>query len=32
VIMLADNPRAPRWNESIPETERYVEAWREHHR
>ena len=32
VIMLADNPRAPRWNESIPEAEKYAAAWREHHR
>ena len=32
LIMLADSPRAPRWNESIPEAEKYVEAWREHHR
>jgi hypothetical protein len=31
LIMLADNPRAPRWNESIPETEKYVKAWREGH-
>lgn len=32
VIMLADSPRAPRWNESIPEAQKYVDAWREHHR
>jgi hypothetical protein len=32
LIMLADDPNAPRWDESLPQTESYVEAWREHHR
>jgi Peptidase family M28 len=32
VILLADNPRASRWDESLPQTGKYVEAWREHHR
>ena len=32
LIMLADNPRAPRWDESVPQTEKYVEAWKERHR
>jgi hypothetical protein len=29
VIMLADNPQPPRWNQSNPATERYVKAWKE---
>jgi len=32
LIMLADNPRAPRWDESLPQTEKYAEAWKERHR
>jgi len=32
LIMLADNPHPTRWNESLPQTEKYVEAWRERHR
>jgi len=32
LIMLADNPRPPRWDESIPQTGKYVEAWKERHR
>jgi Zn-dependent M28 family amino/carboxypeptidase len=31
VIMLADNPEAPRWNEANPKAARYVKAWNEHH-
>jgi len=31
LIMLADNPQAPKWNQSNPATERYVEAWKKHH-
>ena len=29
VMMLADDPQAPRWNEGNSKTERYVEAWRQ---
>ena len=32
LIMLADNPRPPRWDESFPQTEKYVEAWKARHR
>jgi Zn-dependent M28 family amino/carboxypeptidase len=32
LIMLADNPHPPRWDESVSQTEKYVEAWRENHR
>jgi hypothetical protein len=32
LIMLADNPHPPRWDESVSQTEKYVEAWKEHHR
>jgi Zn-dependent M28 family amino/carboxypeptidase len=32
LTMLADNPRAPHWDESVSQTERYIEAWRERHR
>jgi Peptidase family M28 len=29
VMMIADDPQAPRWNEGNSKTRRYVEAWRE---
>ena len=29
LMMLADNPQPPRWNESNPKTAKYVKAWRE---
>jgi hypothetical protein len=29
VMILADDPQAPRWNEGNSKTERYVEAWRQ---
>jgi hypothetical protein len=32
LIMLADNPRPPHWDESVSQTEKYVEAWKERHR
>ena len=32
LMMLADSPHAPKWNEADPKTERYVKAWKEHHR
>jgi len=32
LIMLADNPRPPRWDESLPETQKYAQAWKERHR
>ncbi|MFN7930453.1 MAG: M28 family peptidase [Blastocatellia bacterium] len=28
LLMLADNPVAPKWNEANPKTQRYVEAWK----
>ncbi|HUJ23330.1 MAG TPA: M28 family peptidase [Bryobacteraceae bacterium] len=31
LILLADNPQPPRWNEADSKTSRYVNAWREHH-
>jgi hypothetical protein len=32
LIMLADNPRPPHWDESVSQTGKYVEAWKERHR
>ena len=32
LIMLADNPRPPHWDESVSQTEKYVDAWKERHR
>jgi Peptidase family M28 len=29
VMMIADDPEPPRWNEANPKTEKYVKAWRE---
>jgi hypothetical protein len=31
LIMLADNPQPPRWNEADPKARPYVKAWKEHH-
>ena len=31
LIMLADSPQAPKWNQANPKTEPYVTAWKEHH-
>ena len=28
LVMIADNPVAPKWNEANPKTARYVEAWK----
>jgi hypothetical protein len=28
VLMIAENPAEPKWNESNPRTQRYVEAWK----
>ena len=29
VMMIADDPQAPRWNEGNAKTRKYVEAWRD---
>jgi hypothetical protein len=31
LAMIADNPEAPKWNESNPKTARYVKAWNSYH-
>jgi hypothetical protein len=31
LILLADNPQPPRWNEDNPGTSSFVKAWRKHH-
>lgn len=31
IVMIANNPEAPKWNEANPKTVRYVKAWNEHH-
>jgi Peptidase family M28 len=31
VLMIANNPRAPRWNEANPNVARYVQAWKALH-
>jgi Zn-dependent M28 family amino/carboxypeptidase len=31
LLMIANNPRAPRWNEANPKTARYVQAWKALH-
>ncbi len=28
LLMMADNPNAPKWNEANPKTAKYVEAWK----
>jgi len=30
-LLLADDPREPRWNEQNPKAARYVEAWKTLH-
>lgn len=32
LLMIANNPREPKWNEANPKTAEYVEAWRTLHR
>lgn len=29
LLMIADNPEPPKWNEANPKTERYVKAWKQ---
>ena len=31
LVMIANNPREPKWNEANPRTERYVKAWKDRH-
>jgi hypothetical protein len=31
LLMIAENPQPPKWNESNPKTERYVKAWKQRH-
>ncbi|PYT10232.1 MAG: aminopeptidase [Acidobacteria bacterium] len=31
LIMIANNPEAPKWNEANPKAGRYVKAWNDHH-
>lgn len=31
LLMIANNPEPPKWNEANPKTARYVKAWNEHH-
>ncbi|HZS49033.1 MAG TPA: M28 family peptidase [Blastocatellia bacterium] len=31
LLMIANNPIAPKWNTANPKTERYVKAWNDHH-
>ena len=31
LILLAQNPESPKWNEENPKATRYLDAWREHH-
>ena len=31
LILLAQNPEPPKWNEKNPKTAPYLDAWREHH-
>jgi Zn-dependent M28 family amino/carboxypeptidase len=31
IMLLADNPQQPKWNEADPKAERYVKAWRQRH-
>ena len=31
LIMIANNPEPPKWNEANPKTARYVKAWHDHH-
>jgi hypothetical protein len=31
ILMIANNPKEPRWNEGNPKAAKYVQAWRDHH-
>lgn len=31
LVMIAENPQPPKWNEANPRTTRYVKAWKERH-
>ncbi|MEW6208580.1 MAG: M28 family peptidase [Acidobacteriota bacterium] len=31
VVMIAENPQPPKWNEANPRTARYVKAWKQRH-
>lgn len=31
LIMIANNPEAPKWNEANPKAARYIKAWNDHH-
>ena len=31
IMLLANNPQAPKWNEANPKAARYVKAWKERH-
>jgi Zn-dependent M28 family amino/carboxypeptidase len=31
LLMIAENPQPPKWNEANPRTARYVKAWKERH-
>ncbi|MFY9556801.1 MAG: M28 family peptidase [Blastocatellia bacterium] len=31
LLLIANNPQAPKWNEANPKTARYVKAWNDHH-
>ncbi len=31
LMMIANNPEAPKWNDANPKAARYVKAWNEHH-
>jgi Peptidase family M28 len=31
LLMIANNPAEPKWNEANPKTARYVKAWQDHH-
>lgn len=31
LLMIANNPSQPKWNEANPKAARYVKAWRDHH-
>jgi hypothetical protein len=32
LLLLADNPQPPKWNQEEPRAERYWRAWQDHHR
>lgn len=31
LVMIANNPEAPKWNDANPKAARYVKAWNDHH-